>query len=185
MDPDINVTKSYPAFCNIRDEQQEDLPGIREVNLKAFNSQGEADVVDLLRASCSVFISLVATHKKKVIGHILFTPAQLIISEKKIISGLGLAPLAVLPEYQGKGIGSALCRRGIKKIDALGYPFVVVLGHPGFYPRFGFLPAKKHDISCGYQGVPEEAFMIQVFNEEMMKSAAGTVYYRPEFDVVT
>lgn len=98
---------------------------------------------------------------------------------------MGLAPLAVLPKYHGHGIGSELCRRGIQKITTLGYPFVVVLGHPGFYTRFGFKPAKQRGIACEYQDVPDDSFMIKVSDAEMMQDVTGTVYYRPEFGEIT
>jgi putative acetyltransferase len=98
---------------------------------------------------------------------------------------MGLAPLSVLPSYQGQGIGSELCRRGIRKIGALKYPFVVVLGNPGYYTRFGFSPAKQHNIACEYLDVPDNAFMIKVFDEEIMQDVIGTAYYRPEFGEIT
>ena len=169
----------------IEEEKPEDISGIRTVNLLAFESNEEADVVDRLRQTCAMFISLVAKHKERIVGHILFTPAQIVSTENETIEGMGLAPLAVLPEYHGQGIGSELCRRGIQKIEALGYPFVIVLGHPGFYSRVGFEPAKQRGITCEYQDAPKEAFMIRVFDAEFMQNVIGTAYYRPEFGGIT
>jgi len=175
-----------PIVFKIEKEKQEDIPGIRIVNLKAFNNRGEADIVDLLRASSPVFLSLAAKDKESVVvGHILFTPVQIITPDHETISGMGLAPLAVLPNFQGYGIGSALCQRGLEEMSAAGYPFVVVLGHPGFYIRFGFTPANRHGIACEYLDVPDDAFMIKIFNVEMMQDVIGTACYRPEFNEIT
>jgi len=130
-----------------------------------------------------------------VIGHILFTPVQIITPDQRTLTGMGLAPLAVMPEFHGRGIGTALCREGIERISMLGYrierismlgyPFVVVLGHSGYYPKFGFKPAKQYNITCSFEDVPEEAFMIQVFDAEIMKTVTGTAYYRQEFNEIT
>lgn len=86
--------------------------------------------MDMLRDSCSVFISLVAKMDTQVVGHILFTPVCLRLKEGNEINGMGLGPLAVLPEFQNKGIGSALCQEGLRRLASDGYPFVIVLGHP-------------------------------------------------------
>lgn len=175
---------NLPLAFQIEEEKPDDIPGIRNVNIKAFNTFDEANVVDTLRNSSPVFISLVAKHKKAVIGYILFTPAVIVTPENEKMNGMGLAPLAVSPKFQGYGIGSALCRRGLKEMAVAGHPFVVVLGHPGFYTRFGFTPAKQYDIVCEYQDVPDEAFMIKVFDVEIMQDVMGTACYRPEFNKI-
>jgi len=185
----MKVRHSMDQSCQfsyqILEEQPLDVPGIQKVNLAAFKNQSEANLVDQLRDTCAVFISLVAKCKDKVIGHILFTPVQIIAPGKMSITGIGLAPLAVLPEYQGSRIGSALCRSGLEKINMLGYPFIVVLGHPEYYARFGFKPAKNHNIFCALEGVPEEAFMIKIFDSAIMKDVAGSALYRQEFTDLT
>ena len=143
----MKVMHSTDQSCQfsyqIVEEKPVDAQGIRKVNLEAFKTQSEANLVDQLRDTCAVFISLVAKCKDKVIGHILFTPVQILAPGKMSITGIGLAPLAVLPEYQRRRIGSALCRSGLEKVNLLGYPFIVVLGNPEYYARFGFKPAKN------------------------------------------
>jgi putative acetyltransferase len=94
---------------------------------------------------------------------------------------MGLAPLAVLPERQRQGIGSALVRSGIKILLDRGCPYVIVLGHPGYYPRLGFERATLRGIRCQWD-VPDEAFMILILDESAMSDVHGTAWYRSEFD---
>lgn len=169
----------------IAEEQEENIEAIHLVNKAAFEGGGEANVVDQLRESCDDFFSLVAKVDGKVVGHILFTPVRIIQNDDWSVLGMGLAPLAVLPEYQGEGIGSSLCRRGLERIQAAGHPFVIVLGDPGYYSRFGFERASKHRILPSFGNVPDEAFMINIFDPNAMADVSGTAYYQPEFDDVT
>lgn len=164
----------------IRTEKNGDELLIREINLAAFGQSAEADVIDALRKNCKEFISLVALDDEKIVGHILFTPA-IIESASKIIYGMGLAPMAVLPEYQNKGIGSNLVTAGLDRMKKLNIPFIIVLGHPDYYPRFGFEIASKYKINCEYEGVPDEAFMILILDKNKMKNVKGAAKYRPEF----
>ncbi len=171
-------------------ELPEDVNGVRAVNLAAFEQPGEATVVDRLREGCPDYHSLVARIGQRVVGHILFTPARIVLSIGQTVEGMGLAPLAVHPELQGRGIGSALCREGLSWIKHEGWPFVIVLGHPAYYPRFGFEPADRYGITCAFADVPPEAFMIRIFKARVLAeiSVAGfsaTAYYQPEFDEVT
>ena len=169
----------------LRKEAPEDSSAIREVNLLAFKGPGEAQVVDLLRASCDPYVSIVAEVHGRVAGHILFTPVKLIADDGVMVNGMGLAPLAVHPDFQGQGIGSILCEAGLVEMADRGTPFVVVLGHPDYYPRFGFDPASSHNLRCSYEDVPPEAFMVRVFQPQALQGLSGVVYYRPEFDEVT
>jgi putative acetyltransferase len=98
---------------------------------------------------------------------------------------LGLAPIAVFPEFQRQGIGKALTEAGIDKIRASGEPFVIALGHPGYYPRFGFISASRLGIRYECDGVPDEAFMILVLNNDALEGISGVAKYRPEFADVT
>lgn len=164
----------------IRAEQNGDEALIRKVNIEAFNQNAEADMVDLLRINCKDFISLVALHDEKIVGHILFTPAIIEFGEKSIL-GTGLAPMAVLTEYQNKGIGSKLIIAGLSEIKRLNISFVVVLGHPNYYPKFGFDAASKYGIICEYDGMPEEAFMILILDKIKMAGIKGIAKYRTEF----
>jgi putative acetyltransferase len=95
---------------------------------------------------------------------------------------MGLAPMAVLPERQRRGIGSLLVRECLQRLQATPIPFVIVLGHPAFYPRFGFQPCSKLGVRCPWEGVPDEAFLIRIFQEPLLRGVTGMARYRPEFD---
>jgi len=165
----------------LRVEQPQDVAAIHDVNELTFEQPAEANVVDELRRTCPEHVSLVAEEDGAVVGHVLFTPATIRSEGRKVI-GMGLAPLAVLPERQGRGIGSALVEKGIELLAERGCPFVVVLGHPGFYPRFGFERASAHGLRSQWEGVPDEAFMVLVLDPEAMAGASGVARYRDEFD---
>lgn len=165
----------------IRKELPNDIEAIRYVNNKAFGSTQEGDVVDKLRNSCREFLSLVALIEKEIVGHVLFTPA-IIEQSNGCIKGLGLAPMAVLPEFQNKGIGTKLIKAGLDIIKQAGYPFVIVLGHENYYPRFGFQRASDFGLTCQWDGVPDEAFMALILDGAEMRGVTGIAQYRSEFD---
>jgi putative acetyltransferase len=98
---------------------------------------------------------------------------------------MGLAPIAVLPEFPRRGIGKALIKAGIEKLQISGEPFVIVLGHPEYYPPLGFVPASRFGIRCKYDGVPDEVFMVLVLDKETMSGVSGKAEYRSEFAEVT
>lgn len=168
-------------MISIREETPEDISAIRTINQQAFGRSEEAQVVDTLRESCDNLLSLVAESGGQVVGHILFSPVT-IGAEHGIVHGMGLAPMAVLPGYQRQGIGSSLVRHGLALLLDRGCPFVIVLGHPDYYPRFGFELASKHGITSQWEGIPDEAFMILVFDESIMAGVSGVARYRDEFD---
>jgi len=176
------MQQQLPQGISIREEQVQDQDGIRQVNRIAFDGEYEAAVVDRLRENCSTILSLVAKDGEAVVGHILFSPAHIIQPHGGSISGMGLGPLAVLPGYQGLGIGAALSQTGLKRMELGGYPFVVVLGHPNYYPRFGFEKASTYGIRSAFKDVPEEAFMICIINREVMDNVSGVAHYREEFN---
>jgi putative acetyltransferase len=149
------------------------------VNLLAFGQPQEADVVDKLRQNCPDLLSLVAVMDNRVVGHILFSPAT-IQGRDGTLHGMGLAPMGVLPEYQRQGIGSQLVRTGITELKNGRCPFVIVLGHAEYYPRFGFERASAHGIRSEWD-VPDEAFMILVLDEPEMRGISGVARYQPEF----
>ncbi len=164
----------------IREGRNSERASVREVNLLAFGQATEADLVDALRISCNDSLSLVAAEGTAIVGHILFTPVT--IDGAKVV-GMGLAPMAVLPEKQRKGIGSMLVHEGLRRLTLSGCPFVIVLGHPGYYPRFGFVPASRYGLSCPWPGVPDDAFLVLVLNEQALRDVRGIARYRSEFDV--
>jgi putative acetyltransferase len=166
----------------IRAENAEDIPAVRRVNELAFGRPNEAALVDALRAAANPQVSLVAVENGQVVGHIFFSPV-LIESEDSTSSALGLAPMAVLPEYQRQGVGSQLVREGLRECQHVGCKVVVVLGHPEYYPRFGFIPASQKGLRSEYP-VPDEVFMVAELEPGALGGQRGLVKYRPEFDEV-
>ena len=164
-----------------RAEKREDVPGICLIHEKAFRATQEADVINKLRSNCHELLSLVALHEDKLVGHILFSPAT-IEGDHGVLEGMGLAPMAVLPDYQRKGIGSKLVRSGMDILEKNFCPFIIVLGHPHYYPRFGFETASKYGIRCQWEGVPEEAFMILWLDKSKKKGVLGIAKYHEEFN---
>lgn len=131
--------------------------------MQAFGQAPEADLVDRLRENCPGILSLVAIQDNQIVGHIAFSPVR--IEDDKTVDGMGLGPMAVLPEFQHQGIGSRMVQAGIEILKNQGSPFIIVLGHPEYYPRFGFEQASHSDIHSQWEGVPDEAFMILILNE--------------------
>jgi putative acetyltransferase len=164
----------------IREEQQGDIAAIREINDQAFGQTQEGEIIDQLRGCCEELVSLVATEGEKIVGHILFSPA-IIEGDGEEVRGMGLAPMAVLPEYQRQGVGSMLVQKGIEKIREMGYPFIIVLGHAEYYPRFGFEQASIYGIKSQWD-VPDEAFMVMILDSGIMSGVSGTGRYREEFN---
>ena len=168
-------------MIEIRVEQPKDIDEVRSVNDKAFGQREEGRLVDRLRKSCNGVLSLVAISDNTVVGHILFSPVT-VESQSGVIEGMGLAPMAVLPEFQNRGIGSKLVKEGLRIIGNTTCPFVVVLGHEKYYPRFGFQRASNFGLRTQWEGVPDEAFMAMIFDESIMKGVSGIAKYRDEFD---
>jgi putative acetyltransferase len=171
-----------PSALAIVDERPGDDAAIRRLLEGAFGQATEADLVDALRRGCDDLISLVAVLHDQVVGHILFSPAT-IQTETAVIVGFGLAPMAVMPDLQGRGIGSALVWEGLDRLRRQACPYVVVLGHPSYYPRFGFEPAVAHGIRCPWE-VPEGAFMVLPLDRRAMAGISGIARYRHEFELV-
>lgn len=166
----------------VRAEKEEDHGAVRRVNESAFGSPDEADLVEALRPAARPYVSLVAVLDGQVVGHIFFSPVR-IESEAGVWSAMGLAPMAVQPEYQGQGIGGRLVREGLRECQRLGHTVVVVLGHPDYYPRFGFTRARPKGLRCEYD-VPDEVFMVAELEPQALNGRQGLVKYRPEFGSV-
>ena len=165
----------------VREEMASDMPAVRHLNEEAFGQSVEANIVDKLRVSCDRLVSLVAVRDDRIVGHILFSPVVL-ESESGDRNGMGLGPMAVLPSLQRQGIGSRLVVEGLDRLRSAGCPFVVVLGHHEYYPRFGFEPASRYGVRCQWEDVPDEAFMIMVTEEGAIPAEGGVIRYREEFD---
>lgn len=140
----------------IRTEKENDRAVVYQINAAAFETRAEAELVEALRACVQPLIALVAEVDSAVVGHILFSPVS--VSADSRLRMMGLAPMAVVPAHQRQGIGSALVRVGLERCRAMARSAVVVLGHPEYYPRFGFSPASRFGLRCEYN-VPDEVFM--------------------------
>lgn len=169
-------------MLEIRAEKKEDQPAIYEVNKLAFGQEDESRLVDALRESDDFIyeLSLVAVKEEKVVGHILFSPIA-IETKEGYVRVLSLAPMAVLPEFQRQGIGSELVRHGLKECERFGHEVVVVIGHPEYYPRFGFTSARVKGLEAPFE-VPDEAFMVLEIKEGALDGINGTIKYPPAFD---
>ena len=164
----------------IREERPDDIAAIREVNRRAFGQDQEGNIVDALRTNGAALLSLVATVNGQVAGHIMYS----LLTVAENVDGVALGPMAVVPEYQRQGIGTKLIGAGNRKIKDAGYPFIIVVGHAEYYPRFGFRPASEYGIKCEWD-VPDEVFMLLVLNEAKMQGASGLAKYRHEFSTVS
>ena len=167
------------AMIIIREEQPSDAAAIRRVILEAFDGPAEADLVHKLRANGKFRLSLVAELNGQVVGHILFTVVAIEDADPSPRT-LGLAPLAVLSEFQRKGIGSALMRSSLERCCDMGHDAIIAVGHPEYYPKFGFLPASRYRLRCEYD-VPEDVFMALELRAGALQGIRGLVRYQPEF----
>lgn len=166
-------------MVEIRDERPGDVAAIRHVNMRAFEQTQEADIVDLLRSNERILLSLVATLGGQVVGHIVYSPASV-----GAAWGAALGPMAVLPQHQRQGVGRQLVETGNRRLQQTGCPFIVVLGHADYYPRFGFKPASTYGITCEWD-VPDDVFMALILNPGKMQGVSGPAKYRPEFSTVS
>lgn len=166
---------------SIRPERAADLDQIRKLNVTAFGGDAEADLVDELRDRCRELISLVAESEDDVIGHIAFSPV-ILSGPSGERHGMGLAPMSVQPDRQRQGIGSELVRAGLEELRLSGVSFVVVLGHPEYYPRFGFRSSTESGIRSEFPGIPDGVFMVLPLAADV-RLESGVVRYHETFDV--
>ena len=167
----------------IREEAAADIPVIFEINEAAFGRSYEALLVDRLRDRKAIIYSLVAEQDSRLVGHALFSPIMIQGENGMVTVACGLGPVAVVPASQKQGIGSVLIEAGIRLCREAGYSVMIVLGHPTYYPRFGFQPAGRFGISSAYD-VPGEAFMVLELQEGALDAVSGVAHYHPEFDGV-
>lgn len=172
------VRRTTDDMIEIRSEEPGDIEAIRDVNRRAFGQDQEGNIVDALRANGGALLSLVATTQGRVVGHIMYSPLRV-----GSVHGAALGPMAVVPEEQGHGIGTKLVEVGNDHVARRGCPYIVVVGHPKFYPRFGFRPASTYGITCEW-GVPGDVFMVLALDDTQMAGAVGAAEYRPEFTAV-
>lgn len=168
----------------LRQEKQADFADVFELNKIAFGQENEAKLVDALRNNPTAFVpelSIVATENNRIVGHILFTKINIKDEQANSYESLGLAPMAVRPELQKKGIGGQLVRKGLEVAKGLGFKSIIVLGHERYYPKFGFEPAEKWNVKSPFD-VPSDVFMAIELVEDGLKNMSGTVIYPKEFE---
>lgn len=165
----------------IRQETEGDKLGIRAVNLSAFGRKDEARLVEDLRSEGYARLSLVAEEAGRIVGHIMFSEA-VIRTEDGEVEILVLGPVAVVKERQGRGIGSALIREGLDRCARRGHRTVVLVGHPGYYPRFGFSADLAGNLSSAYSG---EAFMALELAPGVLSGVTGELEFAPPFQGVS
>lgn len=185
--------REIPAYCfnpvpgalfmelrlgvTVREETPEDLEAIREVNRQAFGRDDEARLVDAIRDGGYARVSLVAEEGGLVVGHVLFSDLP-IVTQAGTLHVLALAPVAVLPDRQRQGIGSRLIREGLRACAEAGHRAVVVLGHPAYYPRFGFSARLAERLQAPFSG---PAFMALELTPGALAGVTGEVRYPPPF----
>lgn len=172
----------------IRQEISADFDSVYKVVKAAFlnaahTTHDEQNLVVRLRNSTAFVpeLSLVAVVDDKIVGHIMFTKI-VIKAEKETHTSLMLAPVSVLPEMQGKGIGEKLILEGHKIARSLGFTSVILVGHPGYYPRFGYIRASSFGITLPIE-VPDEAFMAYQLTDHALSQVEGVVEFPKEFFV--
>jgi putative acetyltransferase len=170
-------------MVSVKEESVADIAAIDRVNELAFGRRAEADLVALLRRNKKIILSLAAFQEGQLVGHVLFSPMRIVAPSGSIHAAVGVGPVAVLPELQRLGIGSALMKAGLTRCRAAGHRVALVLGHPTYYPRFGFQPAVHFGIACAYD-VPEDAFMALELQPGALANVSGVAHYEPEFDGV-
>lgn len=164
----------------IRPETPEDIETIHVLNQKAFAREEEARLVDALREADYVHLSLVAVQDGKLVGHVLFSKLTIHTNSNKL-PALCLGPVAVLPEKQHQGIGSALIEAGLEQCGAKGHKIVLVLGDPAYYGRFGFSVQRAEHLDSPY---PREAMMALDLEPGVLEGVKGRVHYPPPFAMV-
>jgi putative acetyltransferase len=171
-------------MITIRPETPTDIEAIHHVNAAAFNEALEADLVDALRANGHLTLSLVAERDGEIVGHIAFSPAT-VSSPDGDWNALALGPLAVLPSHQRTGAGSALVHAGLAACLEIGHAVVFLLGHPTYYPRFGFAPSQPKGV--WWANRPDDAlyFMVAELRPNALAGRTGAMRFSPEFDDVS
>jgi putative acetyltransferase len=163
---------------HLRAELPTDVEAVHELNRAAFGGADEALIVDSLRGAVTPLVSLVAEVDGTVVGHILFSPVTLASTSHPLV--MGLAPMAVRPDHQRSGVGTALVHAGLDACREIGAVAVVVLGHPTYYPRLGFVPASRFGLTCEYD-VPDDVFMALELRPGALAAHKGQVRYHPAF----
>ena len=162
-------------MITIRDQVAADLEGIQAINRLAFAAHGTGNAAfSRIRAAARQTISLVAECDGEIAGHILFSPVTI---DGTAVRGMGLGELAVLPARQRQGIGTALGQAGIGRLRKTSCPFAIVVGHAGYYPRFGFVPGSRHGLQCQWPGIDDPSFMVLILDAPRMMGISGVARF--------
>ena len=173
-----NMAVSQQLCMKIRDEDQNDISAIQNIHRRAFGGDYEPKLVEMLRNAGRVSLSLVADVEDEVVGHVLFSPVTFdppLVKRRWV----ALGPIGVLPEHQGRGIGSRMVRQGLHECRSAGWDGVVLLGSPGYYSRFGFVQASHHSLSSEFGD--GAAFQATELRQGALEEVEGKVLYPPEF----
>jgi putative acetyltransferase len=165
-------------MLNIRPERPDDAGAIRAVHVAAFGQPAEADLVEALRESGDAVFSVVAEDDGRIVAHVLFSRLAIHLDGDRIVAALALAPMAVAPERQRQGVGSALLTEALRGCRARAERIVIVVGHVDFYPRFGFSRARAAGLDSEFQC---EAFMALELEPGALNGVSGRVEYAPAF----
>lgn len=168
----------------VRAERGEDRGAIRAVHHAAFGRDAEPDLVDRLRGDAAYIaaLSLVAESEGRIVGHIMLTRASVQCASGDV-EALALAPMAVVPRMQRRGVGAALIERALAEAERLGHALVIVLGHAAYYPRFGFRRASEYKIGASFD-VPDEALMAKWLGGAEPRVLDGRIRYADPFDAL-
>lgn len=168
-----------PADVRLRPETSSDVAAIHRVNVEAFGGPAEAEIVDLLREAGALTLSLVAERGGVIVGHIAFSEVTVDAPDGRRWIGVGLAPMAVAPAHQRSGVGGLLIEEGLARLRDAGHRFCVVLGHPAYYPRHGFIRASRVGLRWEHPA-RDEAFLVRALVADGLAGVGGVVRYRPE-----
>jgi len=170
-------------YIIIRTEINSDFTQVHEVNFVAFgNREDEAELVRRIRSTSNFVpqLSIVAEVNEEIVGHLLLSKAE-VVEGNNLHEVIVLAPVAVRPGYQKQGIGTKLINEGLKRCKELGFYIVLLIGHPSYYPKFGFKPARKYDLELRQFEVPDEVFMVCELKEDVLNNIKGELKYPSAF----
>jgi len=153
-----------------------DLEAICQINAAAFAEHGGTEAFDQFRSKRDDILSLVAETGGQLLGHVLFCPVTL-ETDTGSINGMGLGQLAVKPENQRQGLGTRLSQEGIRQLQQSACPYIIVIGHASYYPRFGFEQGRLHGIQCQWENVPADSFMVLILDQQHKDTFKGVASF--------